>query len=194
MTEDLPRSDPIVELGPPVAESAWSEAVVTQGLEVLFVALDDGGPRLLRPRDAESLRIAWPPSRQPGDLVLEAAQRYGLTPLLVHSTSWRYDDGRLILTYVAVVERPAELDHGLADQPIERAELARGDALRPPETVATAQVVEHALRHLSWLARDDAVVGEALGRWTPVLDAYVPEPFRAFGESATAPGSDQPAG
>jgi len=46
-------------------------------------------------------------------------------------------------------------------------------------SIATTQVVEHGLRHLSWLVADDPVVKEELaGEWTRVLDDYEPQPFR----------------
>jgi hypothetical protein len=183
MPDDPRRSDPVVQLEPSAGEVAWSEAVLAQSLEILFVSMADDGPHLLRPVDGGSLLLGWSPSRHPGDLVLEAADRYGLTPLVVHSTSWRYDDGRLILTYVAVVERAGELSDDLVEEPIARTELARGDALRPPTEIATGQVVEHALRHLSLLVRDDPAIGAALARWRTLLDGYAPEAFRAFGIS-----------
>jgi len=63
-------------------------------------------------------------------------------------------------------------------EPIGRADLARGDATAAPLSIGTVQVLEHALRHLSWLVRDDPAVRVALAAWTPDLDAYVPEPFR----------------
>jgi hypothetical protein len=44
------------------------------------------------------------------------------------------------------------------------------------------QVVEHALRHLAWLAEDDPVVREELSpAWRAALATYVPEPFRNLG-------------
>jgi hypothetical protein len=181
MPEPPASHDPLVQLDPPLTEVAWSEAIVAQSLELLFVYLGSDGARLLKPVHADTLRIGWPADHQPGDLVVEAAQRYGLTPLLAHSTSWRHDEGRLILTYVMAVERPGELSHYLADAPIARVDLARGDALAPPTGIDVAQVVEHAFRHLAWLVQDDDVVGEALADWTGFLEAYVPEPFRAFG-------------
>src|SRR5581483_5958344 len=46
-------------------------------------------------------------------------------PLLVHSTSWRYDDGRVVLTYVVAVRRPDRLNENLVDEPVLRADLAR---------------------------------------------------------------------
>jgi len=41
-------------------------------------------------------------------------------------------------------------------------------------------VLEHALRHLSWLAKDDPVVADELRDWAGVLGAYAPEPFRSL--------------
>lgn len=176
-----PDPEPIVELDPPLTSVAWSSAIIGQSLEVLFVYLADDRALLVRPIHAETLRLGWPPDRQPGDLVMEAVGRYGLAPLLVHSTSWRYDEGRLILTYIAAVERPQEMSHHLTEEPVARSDLARGDAFGPPPEIGVAQVVEHAFRHLAWLVKDDVVVGEQLRAWVDFLDRYEPEPFRAFG-------------
>jgi hypothetical protein len=43
-------------------------------------------------------------------------------------------------------------------------------------------VVEHALRHVAWLAQDDDAVKAALSpSWLAALAGYVPEPFRHLG-------------
>jgi len=42
-------------------------------------------------------------------------------------------------------------------------------------------VLEHALRHLAWLVRDDPAIAGALPEWPELLAGYVPEPFRALG-------------
>jgi len=43
-------------------------------------------------------------------------------------------------------------------------------------------VVEHGLRHMAWLAKDDPVVAAELPPdWHRVLAGYVPEPFRNLG-------------
>ena len=48
-----------------------------------------------------------------------------------------------------------------------------------PDRVAHVQVMEHALRHLAWLALDDpAISAELPERWRSVLAAYMPEPFQ----------------
>jgi len=172
---------PIVERTPlvaPVSDAPWSDAFVAQALEVFLVCLRDAGLRELRPIHAGSLRLGLAVGATPGDVVLGAVARYGLTPLVVHSTSWRSEPGRVILTYVAAVSAPDTLSPYLADDSIDRAGLARGEATAAPAAIAEAQVLEHAVRHLSWLVRDDPAVGAALAGWRPALDDYVPEPFR----------------
>lgn len=176
----MPR-EPLVELTSPLTDVAWSSAFVSQSLEALFVCLRPDGAHHLRPIHSPTLRLGWGPDREPGKIVLEAATRYDLTPLLVHSTSWRHMEGRLILTYVAAVEPREPLSAYLTDEPVVRTDLARGDALGPPSDIEITQVLEHAFRHLSWLVKDDAVVGDALAAWIAFLSGYEPEPFRAFG-------------
>lgn len=101
-------------------------------------------------------------------------------PLLVHSTSWRRARGGVILSFVVVnAENQAA---NLAGIPIGRAELARSDATTAPQTIAANQVLEHGLRHLAWLARDDEIVKRTLSEeWNRALGDYVPEPFRHMG-------------
>lgn len=180
---------PIVELAPPISSTAWSADFVFQSIEILPVALRAGGLWWFRPEHALSLRVGWPPAGKPGEIVVQALARYGLTPLLVHSTSWRHEGDEIVLTYVAAVDEPGESSEMpprmMEVLPVGRAALARGDALGPPTDIGIEQVVEHAFRHLAWLLADDAVVGETLGEWASQLRAYEPEPFRAFGEGAT---------
>jgi len=173
--------EPLVQLAPPLTDVAWSSAFVAQSLEALFVCLRDNEAHQLRPIHAPSLRLGWGPDREPGRIVLDAAARYDLSPLLVHSTSWRHQGDRLILTYVAAVRSPEDLSPYLKDDPVGRADLARGDALGPPMDIDITQVIEHAFRHLAWLVKDDAVVGDALADWVAFLERYEAEPFRAFG-------------
>ncbi|MGH2660811.1 MAG: hypothetical protein ACRDHS_14415 [Actinomycetota bacterium] len=180
-----PDRVPFVQLAPPVTSVAWSSAFVAQSIEALFVYLGPNGAHHLRPLHAETLRVGWSPEAKPGQIVLDAAARYELTPMLVHSTSWRHEEARVVLTYVAAVAPPEKQNIYLADEPVVRADLARGDAFGPPPEIGVAQVIEHAFRHLSWLVKDDAVVGKTLADWVTFLDEYEPEPFRAFGPVAT---------
>jgi hypothetical protein len=176
-----PDRPPIIEIVPALTNVAWSKELVSQSLEALFVYLGDDGAHYLRPIHAETLRVGWPADQQPGEIVAIAARRYSLKPLLVHSTSWRLDGARVVLTYLVAVERPEALNENLADEPVARADLARGDAMAPPPEIGVSQVLEHAFRHLSWLVKDDDAVRAALPEWTTFLDRYEPEPFRPFG-------------
>jgi len=101
-------------------------------------------------------------------------------PLLVHSTSWRRERGAVILSFVVVID--AALVGSMDSLPIERSELARGEATAAPRDIATTQVVEHGLRHMAWLAQDDPVVAAGLpDGWRVQLARYTPEPFRNLG-------------
>jgi hypothetical protein len=98
-------------------------------------------------------------------------------PLLVHSTSWRRGRGGVLLSFVVLIgeEQALELD----SVPISRAELARNSATQAATGIGVAQVIEHALRHMAWLALDDeAVKAELSPAWRAALAGYVPEPFR----------------
>ena len=114
-------------------------------------------------------------------MVLDVLKSYPLAPIVVHSTSWRHEDGRIVLTYIAVVEPPSSLPpDSLLSVPVGRAKLARGEAMSAPRSIGVDAVLEHALRHLSWLVRDDPAVMKALAGWQEVLAGFEPEPFRAL--------------
>jgi hypothetical protein len=181
-----PRSKPRVEklmetIGPPVSSRPWSPQFVAQTLEVLPVGLGRDGLYWMKPVHADSLRVGLPPSSRPAEVVLDVLKSYPLAAIVVHSTSWRHEEARIILTYVAAIESPGDLaSDSLVAVPVRRAELARGGARSAPEEIAIDAVLEHALRHLSWLARDDPAVSSALESWKPVLAGFEPEPFRAL--------------
>lgn len=98
-------------------------------------------------------------------------------PIVVHSTSWRQARGGVVLTFVAVMD--AVTVAGLERIPVHRAELVRGEPTTAPAEIPTGPVIEHGLRHLAWLVKDDPVVARELsGAWHATLARYVPEPFR----------------
>jgi len=98
-------------------------------------------------------------------------------PLLVHSTSWRRGKGGVLLSFLVVIGEDQAAD--LAGVAIARAELARNSATEAAKGIGSNQVVEHALRHMAWLAQDDPAVRTALSPgWVAALAGYVPEPFR----------------
>ena len=164
----------------PLSQAPWSPDFLAQTLELLIVHLDGDRIVSLGPVHAPSLQLGWRPGIA-ADVVLGAAMaRYGLTPRVLHSTSWRHDGEHVVLTYLAVVEPPLVLNENLEPEPVAREDLARGDATAAPASIAIGQVLEHALRHLAWLLADDPAIAAALPDWRGPLADYVPEPFKGL--------------
>ena len=145
--------------------------------EIMVVVADGDGPALTGPCGPEPWLVEVPQGSNPMAEAVRLVQTNVGEPLVVHSTSWRQSRGGVVLTFVAVLSPEAV---GALDKvPIARAELARGDATAAPTQVDAAPVIEHGLRHLAWLVRDDPAVAEALpAQWHDLLATYVPEPFR----------------
>ena len=145
--------------------------------EVFVLWLDRGRPALTGPCGPEPWYLEVGADEDPMDVVTAAVRRVLGDPHVVHSTSWRRGRDAVVLSFVAVIE--PGLVGELGSVPVGRSDLARGAADAAPASIATGQVLEHGLRHLAWLVRDDRVVGERLaGGWTGALGDYVPEPFR----------------
>lgn len=151
---------------------------------MLFLSAD--GIRHLSPHRRETVLASWDPDLDPHEVIMDAVAGLGLEPIMVHSTSWRVVRRRIFLTFLVVVEPPGLVPESHEVQLVARAELARGRATGPPPEVHLSQVVEHGLRHLAWLVRQDEAIHEALGEWSVVLGDYEPEPFRAFGREPGA--------
>jgi hypothetical protein len=101
-------------------------------------------------------------------------------PVLTHSTSWRRDRGSVVLSFVVVIRDDQAPQ--LAGAEVGRTALARSLQNAAPASIASAQVLEHGLRHLAWLAKEDDVVRDVLSDgWKAALTLYVPEPFRHLG-------------
>lgn len=145
--------------------------------EVFVVALVDRHPVLSGPCGAEPWLIEAGGEEHPMATV-ERLAKAAVDPVHVsHSTSWRHDAGAVVLSFVVVTD--ADAVEGRARVEVPRADLARGRATSAPTEIGWAQVLEHGLRHLSWLLRDDEHVRDALPTgWEAVLADYVPEPFR----------------
>ena len=155
-------------------------------LEAVVLYLDDEGIRHLSPHGFQTVRARWDPELDPHEVIVDAVAEVGLTPIMVHSTSWRVAHQQILLTFLVVVETPRPIPVTYEVQLVTRAQLARGRATGPPPEVHLSQVVEHGLRHLAWLVGEDEVIHEALADWSRTLSHYEPEPFRAFGRE---PGS-----
>jgi CRP-like cAMP-binding protein len=156
-----------------------ARADATPVIELLPVFLREGGVWWAALPTATPLQASAQPDAQ-RDAIVDVLNRHGVRSVLFHSTSWRYEEDVLRLTYLAVIADPAGAP--LRVQPARRQELARGGRTAEPTRVAVEQVLEHALRHLAWLLHDDADVARTLGDdWADALAAYEPEPFRALG-------------
>lgn len=149
-------------------------------LEAIVLYLAPEGIRHLSPRGNETLHADWEPELDPTESIVDAVASLGLAPRMAHSTSWRLVHRDVVLTFLVVVEAPAEEPPGLAGELVTRSDLARGHATGPPATVHVTQVVEHGLRHLAWLVREDEAIHDAMPGWPSALAAYDAEPFRAF--------------
>jgi hypothetical protein len=148
--------------------------------EVFVLWLHDGRIELTGPCGSDPWLIEVGAAEHPLDVVTRVVGDVIGPPTLVHSTSWRRDRDAVILTFVVVID--PVLVGTMATSPIGRAALARSEATTAPRDIAWDQVVEHGLRHLAWLVRDDPVVRTELDpAWATALADYVPEPFRTMG-------------
>jgi hypothetical protein len=155
-------------------------------LEAIVLYLAPTGIRHVYPHGRETLRGPWDPDLDPTESIVDTVAEIGLAPTMVHSTSWRIVRRQVVLTFLVVVDEPAELPASCEVEQVSRAELARGRATGAPATVHLSQVVEHGLRHLAWLVHEDEAIHDALAPWAGALADYGPEPFRAFGHDPAA--------
>ncbi len=146
-------------------------------LEVFVLRIKDGRPELAGPCGPDPWYVEVAAEDDPVEVVSRLSRNLMGEPILVHSTSWRRARGAVVLSFV-VVNNEDQAPH-LVGVPITRVELARSGATSGAKTIAAAQVLEHGLRHLAWLAREDQVVIAALPEdWKLALADYWPEPFR----------------
>lgn len=145
--------------------------------EIMVLARVDGELVLTGPCGAAPWYVELAQDTDPMVVVAAMSRQNVGEPAVVHSTSWRHARGGVVLTFVVVVDPAAIKD--LATVAVERHELARGAATTAPREILAGPVIEHGLRHLAWLARDDATVADALPLgWLETLTDYIPEPFR----------------
>jgi hypothetical protein len=143
--------------------------------EVFVLRLRGGLAELAGPRGPDPWYIEVG-SNDPVEVVGRFARNLMGEPLLVHSTSWRRARGSLLLSFV-VIQRDGQAPE-MVGLPVCRTELARSRASQVPSEITPQQVLEHGLRHLAWLARDDATVESLLCEgWKRVLADYAPQPF-----------------
>jgi hypothetical protein len=144
---------------------------------VFVLRLKSGAPELAGPCGPEPWYLEVGEDEDPVEVVGRLSRNLLGPPLLVHSTSWRRARRSVILSFIVVIGDGQAAE--LAGVPIARAQLARSGATEAATSIAAIQVIEHGLRHLSWLAQDDPVVRTVLSdEWKNVLAAYLPEPFQ----------------
>jgi hypothetical protein len=149
-------------------------------VEVFVLCLRAGAIELTGPCGSAPWYVEKAAGEHPVDVVRRLVADVIGEPELVHSTSWRQSDEGVILSFFVVVD--PGLVETMVSAPVVRGELARSGTTTAPASIATDQVLEHAIRHLAWLARDDAVVRAKLSEeWTSALAPYLPEPFRNLG-------------
>ena len=142
-----------------------------------MLRLNDGVPELAGPCGPEPWYLEVGHDEDPVGVVSRLSANLLGPPLLAHSTSWRRARGGVILSFIVVIADGQAPD--FEGVPIGRAELARNSATEAARSIAAAQVIEHGLRHLSWLAKEDQVVKGVLSdEWKRLLEGYVPEPFQ----------------
>src|SRR5258708_36445260 len=138
--------------------------------EIFVVWLDDDQKlELTSPCAAAPWYVELGATDHPVEVVERMARNaLGRNPKLVHSTSWRHDRDAVILSFVVVID---STDVGaMQSVAIGRTALARSEATAAPREIAHTQVVEHGLRHLAWLAKDDPAVSHELSpAWKEAL-------------------------
>jgi hypothetical protein len=145
--------------------------------EVFVIRMREGRPELAGPCGPDPWYIEVDAEDDPVEVVGRLSRNLMGEPILVHSTSWRRARGAVVLSFVVV--NSDDQAPQLVGVPISRSELARSGTTHAATSIAAAQVLEHGLRHLAWLAREDEVVMAALSEgWKSALAEYVPEPFR----------------
>lgn len=148
--------------------------------EIFLVWLNGDRPELTGPDGPVPWIVQLEDVEHPVEVVDRIVTGLVGPPIVVHSTSWRRESSAVILSFVVVIA--PEQVAAMASAPIDRSELARSSARRPPASIGHAQVLEHGLRHLAWLVQDDPVVAARLSEgWREALAGYVPEPFRSLG-------------
>ncbi len=71
-------------------------------VEILPFFLEEERICRILPDDSDSWHVGLESLAHPGDVARDACGQLADVPMTVHSTSWRFEEERLIFTYVAV--------------------------------------------------------------------------------------------
>jgi hypothetical protein len=135
------------------------------------------------PGGEESWQFPMPVSKPAHELVHQELSALALVPEVIHSTSWRQEREKLLITYLAVVRKPENTPDGYDGFPVAASGLVRGEATAAPASIPTHAVIHHAFQHLAWLFQTDPVVGATLaGNWDEILRPFQAQPARSLGD------------
>lgn len=152
-------------------------------IELFPVYLSNGMPYVLIPGGEESWQFPMPGSRPAHELVKSELSAYNLEGEIIHSTSWRQDREKLLITYLAVVRKPEKIPAGWEAFPVAATGLVRGGTTSPPENIPAGAVIHHAFQHLAWLFQTDPVVRKTLAEsWEETLRPFQAQPARSLGD------------
>lgn len=159
--------------------------------EVFPVTIVSGQAMLIRHPQEKQLPpwiIPNQPHIHPNELVVDSVVSFfgnvfDSHSMIVHSTSWRYEQegNQLLLTYLAVLPQGRWLDYWLTTrrisiEPIEAGTIRHGDHLFPPTLIERDHVLAHALDHLASLSTYDPAIQAVLEpEWREVLRLRSPK-------------------
>ncbi|GIF51204.1 hypothetical protein DFJ67_3326 [Asanoa ferruginea] len=122
-------------------------------VEVVLLSATDGSLRF------RTVSAPLPAGPHPDDLALHLAGLSLCTPgATLHSTSWRYAAGSVVLTYAAL---PDPAPHNTSPLSPDRMVIGRAALAPSPPRVDADAVAAHAARHLALLASTDPIVANA---------------------------------
>ncbi|MGH8905477.1 MAG: hypothetical protein ACRD0K_02935 [Egibacteraceae bacterium] len=161
--------------------------------EILPVALIDG--RVIHLRPERPWWVYQPPGLHPTTVVAAALARalgaaYDSSGTLVHSTSWRFDDGRLILTFLALLPVASSLT---CPPGFSLVEVSPHAMPAEPSVISVAQVVAHGLRHFALLRlTDPQIAGTLADQWHQALAGWAPLPAGLLDHYGVLAGAGRP--
>lgn len=134
-----------------------------------------------------------PPHLHPTHVVVDALARdlgvvFDQARTVVHSTSWRYEGARLVLSYLAALPALPVAPPGYVLQPVDSG-ANRLTRTGEPAAIPVLDVLAHGLRHLAMLRVSDVAISDVLADcWHDLLAEWDPLPAGLLEHSVPASG------
>lgn len=136
----------------PATRASWSDAVHLE-IEVVALRIEAG---VLKARLVRGWRG---PNEHPDEAAMRLAKAQVAPGVVSHSTSWRFDDGKVVVTYAVLPDPCVEL---VAPPVGPIAVVSSGSLAHPtPKQLEQHHVVAHAICHLAHLREHDPGVARA---------------------------------